>query len=111
HLHRYQYIAGHTSAVVYSRSPLCYSFSEAGQQKKVVIIDIAPNEKPQIQPITLHSGRPLLRRTFDDVDAAVEWLCDNPYALVELTMISDTFMSDRKSTRLNSSHVKISYAV
>lgn len=104
HLHRYQYIAGHTSPVVYSSSPLCYSFSEAGQQKKVVIIDVAPNETPQIQPITLHSGRPLLRKTFDNVDAAVEWLCDNPYALVELTMISDTFMSSADLKRIHEAH-------
>lgn len=104
HLHKYQYIKGHASPVVYSSSPLCYSFSESGQQKKVVIVDVEPGKEAQVQAITLHSGKPLLRKTFDNVDAAVEWLVANPYALVELTMISETFMSSADLKRLHESH-------
>lgn len=104
HLHRYQLIKGHQNPVVYSSSPLCYSFSEAGQQKKVVIVEIQPGKEANVQAITLHSGKSLLRKTFDHVDAAVEWLTGNPYALVELTMISETFMSSADLKRLHESH-------
>jgi exonuclease SbcD len=34
HLHRFQNVGGHLSPVVYSSSPLSYSFSEAGQERK-----------------------------------------------------------------------------
>ena len=44
HLHRYQNVGGHISPVMYSSSPLSYSFSEAGQDKKVVLIEAEPNE-------------------------------------------------------------------
>ena len=38
HLHNYQNVGGHSSPVIYSSSPLAYSFSEVGREKKVVII-------------------------------------------------------------------------
>ncbi len=41
HLHRPQAFLG---KVVYAGSPLCYSFSEAGQQKSAVLIDITARE-------------------------------------------------------------------
>src|SRR5690606_40651396 len=93
HLHRYQFIKGHSNPVVYSSSPLAYSFSEAGQEKKVVIIDVVPKQKAVVQAISLHSGKPLKRMSFDNIDLAVDWLRSNPYTLVELTLISNTFMS------------------
>src|SRR5690554_7110171 len=36
---------------------------------------------------------------------------ENRYALIEISKTMDRFVVDRKSTRLNSSHVRISYAV
>src|SRR5690606_28536878 len=39
HLHRYQVIDANPCPVVYSSSPLCYSFAEAEQQKYIVLVD------------------------------------------------------------------------
>lgn len=104
HLHRYQFIKGHTNPVVYSSSPLAYSFSEAGQEKKVVIIDVVPKQKAVVQAIPLHSGKPLKRMSFDDIDLAVDWLRSNPYTLVELTLISETFITSADLKRIHEAH-------
>lgn len=104
HLHRYQFIKGHQNPVVYSSSPLAYSFSEAGQEKKVMMIDIEPNQEANIQAIPLRSGKQLCRKTFDNIDTAVAWLHENPYTLVELTIVSDTFMSSSDLKRIHEAH-------
>jgi exonuclease SbcD len=62
---------------VYSSSPLSYSFSEAGQEKKVVLIEAKPNEAVKYTGIPLQSGR-TLRKRFETIDNAVEWLLENP---------------------------------
>lgn len=104
HLHRYQFIKGHKSPVVYSSSPLCYSFSEAGQQKKVVIIELEPKSEAKITAINLTKGKPLYRKRFNNIDEAILWLNDNKHALVELTMVSDTFMTSQELKRLHEAH-------
>jgi hypothetical protein len=55
--YRFQNVGGHPSPVVYSSSPLSYSFSEAGQEKKVVLIEAKPNEAVKYTGIPLQSGR------------------------------------------------------
>lgn len=104
HLHRFQNIGGHPSPVIYSSSPLSYSFSEAGQDKKVVIIEAEPNKAVEYTDIPLLSGRVLHRIRFEAIDATVEWLLANPYCLVELTLVSDTFISNQDLKRIHESH-------
>lgn len=104
HLHRYQYIKGHHSPVVYASSPLCYSFSEAGQEKKVIIIEAIPDAPVQVMAIPLTKGKKLHRKRFSDIDLAVQWLHGNPSTLVELTIVSDTFMSSQELKRLHEAH-------
>jgi exonuclease SbcD len=111
HLHRFQNIGGHPSPVVYSSSPLCYSFSETGQDKKVVIIDALPGKKVKFTDVALQSGRTLHRKRFDSIDLAVEWLLSNPYCLVELTLLSDTFISNQDLKRIHESHDGIIYII
>lgn len=98
HLHGYNNIGTEEHPVVYSSSPLCYSFSEAGQTKYVSIIDAEPNQSVKMEKIALKSGRLLLRKTFDEVNKAVEWLGEHQNTLVELTIESDSFLKaeDRK---------------
>lgn len=92
HLHRYQDVGGN-QPVIYSGSPLQYSFAEAGQQKYVSIVDIyTPNELPVITKIGLTAGKQLERKTFSNTDDAVEWLSQNKESLVELTMETDEFL-------------------
>lgn len=98
HLHNYQNIGTVEKPVVYSSSSLCYSFSEAGQTKSVTIIEAEPNQNVIIKNIPLIQGKSLFRKTFDEVEKAVDWLKENPETLVELTLESDSFLKaeDRK---------------
>lgn len=104
HLHRYQHISGHSSPVVYSSAPLAYSFAEAGQEKKVILIDIEPQQPPKINAISLTKGRKLHRKKFYSVDEAVVWLQANPETLVELTLLTDTYISSLELKRLHEAH-------
>lgn len=85
HLHRYQAVSRKPFPVIYSSSPLAYSFSEADQQKQVVVIELSPGTKPTYSPIGLKKGKPLFRKTFSNLQDCVEWLENNPECYVELT--------------------------
>lgn len=111
HLHRFQNIGGHPSPVVYSSSPLSYSFSEAGQEKKVVLIEAQPNQEVKYTAIPLESGRVLHRKRFESIDDAIEWLLANPYCLVELTLVSDTFLATQNLKRIHESHDGIIFII
>ncbi|MDQ0088464.1 exonuclease SbcD [Paenibacillus anaericanus] len=63
HLHRPQAVKGN-GMIRYSGSPLAYSFSEAGQAKSVMMLDIAPGGVPKAEELFISSGRPL-----------VKWVC------------------------------------
>jgi len=104
HLHRFQQIDLNPCPVVYSSSPLCYSFSEAGQKKYVVIIDAEPSRKVVYNKIELKSGKPLYRKRFDAVDDALLWLNENPNSLVELTIVSDEYLTADDRKRLMQAH-------
>lgn len=92
HLHAYQNIGTKEKPVVYSSSPLCYSFSEAGQTKYVSIIEAQPNQNVSYEKIVLKNGKSLVRKTFDDVEKAIAWLSENQNTLVELTLESETYL-------------------
>lgn len=104
HLHRYQNINSKEKPVVYSSSPLCYSFSEAGQHKKVAIIEALPNSEVLYTDIALKTGRALHRVRFSNIEDTVEWLLDNPNTLVELTLESDTFIKTEDLKLIHSCH-------
>ncbi len=104
HLHRYQVIDKSPCPVVYSSSPLGYSFGEAQQQKYVVMIDAEPGKAVSYSKIVLSSGRPLYRRKFEGVDAALIWLNENPEALVELTLETDQYLTAEDRKRLINAH-------
>jgi len=104
HLHRAHQIGEAERPVVYSGSPLCYSFSEAGQEKYVMLVEVGPNETATYQRIALTKGRPLTRNKFFSVDEAVNWLQENPNHLVELTLVSDTFLKADDIKRIYQAH-------
>ncbi|SMD43601.1 Exodeoxyribonuclease I subunit D [Aquiflexum balticum DSM 16537] len=89
HLHRYHAVGKEPFPIVYSSSPLSYSFSEADQQKQVVIIEAKEGEKVNYWPIGLKMGRLLFRKTFDNLPDTLEWLEGNPYCFVEITFITE----------------------
>ncbi|MGO1244290.1 MAG: metallophosphoesterase family protein [Sphingobacterium sp.] len=104
HLHRYQRIGGHRSPVVYPSSPLAYSFSEAGQKKGIVMVELSPQTDAQFTFVPLESGRNLQRKRFEDIEETISWLRSNPYALVELTLVSDEFINSADLKRIHEAH-------
>lgn len=89
HLHRYHSVGHEFAPVVYSSSPLAYSFSEADQEKKVVIIEATPNQEVNYKAVGLKQGRPLYRKTFDNLPETLSWLEEYPYCFVEITYVTE----------------------
>jgi DNA repair protein SbcD/Mre11 len=104
HIHRCQEISDTSGPIVYSGSPLAYSFAEAGQEKCVCLVDLEPRAKASIVLRKLHSGKRLERKRFTSVSEAVSWLEDNQEALVELTICTDTFLTAAEKQSLLSAH-------
>ncbi len=104
HLHRYQNIAGAQGPAVYSSSPLAYSFSEAHQEKYVVLIEAEPGKPVSKEKIALQKGRRLLRKKFTSTEEAIGWLQEQPQTYVELTLVSDTFLKSDVKKALYDAH-------
>lgn len=104
HLHRYHWVGKQPCPVVYSGSPLGYSFSEANQQKQVILIEAQPGEKAKIKTIPLSSGRKLVKKRFESLDEALVWLGENPSTYVELTLQSDTYIDAKTKKALFQAH-------
>lgn len=111
HLHGFKNIGTEEKPVVYASSPLCYSFSEAGQTKYVSIIEATPNQPVSYEKIALQKGKALVRKTFQSVEKAVEWLNENQNTLVELTLESETYLKAEERKLLYQSHEGIVYLI
>ena len=107
HLHRKQVVDSRPCPMVYSGSPIAYSFSEENQEKYVVIVDAKPGKKVTSKDVMLKSGKKLLRSRFEDIDEAVEWLLENPDVFVELTIVSDQYLAAVDRKRLLDAHAGI----
>lgn len=110
HLHSYMDVGTH-QPVIYSSAPLCYSFSEAGQQRYVAIADFKPNQTPEIQRIPLQKGKKLVRKTFDSVEKTVTWLSKHPNCLVELTLQTDNFLTAEEQQMIQKAHDGIIFLI
>ena len=99
HLHRPFQMDDAPCPVVYSGSPLSYSFSEAEQQKYVNILHAEPGKAVQFEKIPLHSGKRLVRYRAESPEEALIWLAANPNILVELTLVAESYLTaaERKS--------------
>ncbi|OQA98314.1 MAG: Nuclease SbcCD subunit D [Bacteroidetes bacterium ADurb.Bin217] len=106
HLHRYQKVHSQPP-IVYSGSPLAYSFSEAMQKKNVVLVSLEPNSHAEITPIELQSPLMLITKTFHSCNDAIEWLAENQNCYVELTIVSDTYLKPAYVQKLHQTHAGI----
>ena len=104
HLHRHQTIARQPCPMVYSSSPLAYSFAEANQTKYVIIIKAEANQAVDYEAIELKKGKKLLRAKFECVDEAVAWLTAHTDALVQITMLTDDYLKTADKKRLIDAH-------
>lgn len=103
HLHRPQLVKG-SGLIRYSGSPLAYSFSEAGQAKSVMLLDIAPGGIPSTEELLLCSGRPLVRWTCrGGLEEAHRWLEEgrdkNAFIDLEISLTEAMSMSDIQALR------------
>ena len=106
HLHRYQRVDKNPD-VVYSSSPLAYSFSESNQKKYVMLIQAEAGKLVGYQAIELKSGKKLRRKSSSSIDEAIEWLGEYPDDLIELTIISDNYLEASDKKRLHEAHAGI----
>lgn len=104
HLHRCQNVGGAECPVMYSGSPLAYSFAEAGQAKYVVVVDAEPGKEVAVKRVRLHEGKVLTRVRFENVDEAVDWLREHAEEWVELTIATDTYLAAGDLKRLREAH-------
>ncbi|WP_338760224.1 exonuclease subunit SbcD [Bernardetia sp. ABR2-2B] len=108
HLHRYHSTQKEPFPIVYSGSLLAYSFSEAFQKKYVVILDAKAKEPIKYEKIELTDCKELKRKTFSEVEKAIEWLNEDQAStkpsLVELTIETDDFLSAADAQLLYAAH-------
>lgn len=95
HLHRPQAVKG-DGIIRYSGSPLAYSFSEAGQAKSVMMLDVAPGEIPTMEEIYLACGRPLVRwKAKGGLEEVYRWLDEGRDALAYIDL--EVFLTESMS--------------
>jgi len=104
HLHRMHQVDAVPCPVYYGGSPLSYSFAEANQKKYVLIIDVEPGESAKVQEVELTKGKRLLRKRAEGLEEALQWLDENQDALVELTLVTETFLTAMERRKLNAAH-------
>lgn len=111
HLHGFKNIGSEEKPIVYASSPLCYSFSEAGEQKYVAIIEAKPNKAAHLSKIPLTQGKPLVRMQFASIEAATSWLKENPNTWVELTLELKEYLRAEDRKRLYNTHEGIVFLI
>jgi len=61
HIHAPQPVPGALVPAEYAGSLLQLDFGEAGERKRVVIVDVQPGRRAQVRTVPIEGGRPLLR--------------------------------------------------
>ncbi|MBD1380624.1 exonuclease SbcCD subunit D [Metabacillus arenae] len=107
HLHRPQDVKRANTMARYSGSPLAYSFSEIGYTKSVTILDVKPQETPELTELPLSSGKPLVRiRAKGGIEEVYQWLDEgrDNQAWVDLEVYLTDNLSLEQIHRLRKEH-------
>ena len=104
HLHRMHRVDSNPCPVYYSGSPLSYSFSEANQKKYVLLADVEPAGTAAVREVELTRGKKLWRKRAEGLEDALQWLVENQDCLVELTLVTDTFLTAMERRQLSAAH-------
>lgn len=104
HLHRMHRVDSEPCSIYYSGSPLSYSFAETNQEKFVLLIEIESGKKAEVKEIRLECGKKLLRKRAVGMEEAIIWLTENQNSLVELTLVTDTFLTAQERKQLSAVH-------
>jgi exonuclease SbcD len=107
HLHRSQNLGTDKQPVVYSGSPLAYSFAESEQKKYVHLIYANPGEPVSKTRVELKQKFPLLQNKFENIDEAVAWLESVRETYVQITITVEKYLSAADKRRINDAHDRI----
>lgn len=99
HLHRKQIVDDTNSPIVYCGTPIAYSFGESNQDKFVSVVTLEPTKKAEIEFVEVNKGKRLLRKEFDNLEIAKQWLIENTDSLVEITLVMNDYLKadDKKA--------------
>jgi len=79
HIHAPQPVPGAPVPAAYAGSLLPMDFGEAGEAKRVVVVDVEPGRLATLASVPINAGRPLaqVRGTWDEVAARADELADS----------------------------------
>ncbi len=106
HLHKRQVISAERN-VVYSGSPLQYSYDEVGCEKSVTVFEIADNRVQNLHEIELKSGKRLAKISCLGIENASELLDNNLENYVDLTIISDRPLTFEETAEIKSKYSNV----
>ena len=97
HIHAPQPVPGAPVPAEYAGSLLPLDFGEAGERKRVVIVDVEPGHLATVESVPLHAGRPLVRAagTWDQLAARTEELSGSYLDLTVQVAGTDTDLGRR----------------
>jgi exonuclease SbcD len=97
HIHAPQAVPGSPVPAQYAGSLLPLDFGEAGEQKRVVLVEVEPGSLASVTSIPLTSGRPLVRAagTWDELEARADALRDSYLDLAVQTTATDGTLAQR----------------
>jgi len=101
HLHRYQKVGEQPVPVVYSGSPLAYSFSESNQTKYVSGFDT--NTK-LTEKHALSTGKKLIRKHCSSTEEALSWAKDNTHCWAELHIATKQYLTPKEISKIKEAH-------
>jgi len=85
HIHAPQPVPGAPVPAQYAGSLVSLDFGEAGEAKRVVVVDVEPGRLAAVESVPLERGRPLVRvtGTWDEIEARADELAER---FVDLTV-------------------------
>jgi DNA repair protein SbcD/Mre11 len=97
HIHAPQAVPGAPVPAEYAGSLLSLDFGEAGETKRVVIVDAEPGRLAVAQTVPIEAGRRLVRvtGTWDQIEARTEELRDRYCDLTVMTSGTDGTLAER----------------
>ena len=77
------------------------------KKKYAILIEAVPDDIVKLSEIKFTQGKQLVRVRFENIDEAVTWLSKHPNVFVELTIVSENFLSSVDRKRLNDANESI----
>lgn len=99
HLHKRQVISS-SENIIYSGSPIQYSFDEIGHEKSVTVFEICDKKVENLKIIPIESGKKLVKIVANGIEMAKDLLSRYPDNFVHLTLKLNEVLSEVESKDL-----------